>query len=162
MPSARSIYHEEITSSIPLGITTLCHHKTAAMDLIAFMKRYSEEIGGQYTEYNSSESIVIVPLSGRRFQTVIGRIKINQLYNRKLITFSSKVCLLDPHLDFKMLLEQTAFFNYARFVIRENYLQVEAVASLTTTSEEEIKEMLQEVANLADQYEMKLTGTDVN
>jgi hypothetical protein len=61
-----------------------------------------------------------------------------------------------------MLLEQTAFFNYARFVIRENYLQVEAVSGYDNAVEDEIKEMIQEVANLADQYEMKLTGADVN
>jgi hypothetical protein len=61
-----------------------------------------------------------------------------------------------------MLLEQTAFFNYCRFVINQNYLQVEAVASVDTISENTIKEMLQEVANLADQYEMKLTGSDVH
>ena len=61
-----------------------------------------------------------------------------------------------------MLLEQTAFFNYCRFVINQNYLQVEAVASFDNLTEETIKEMLQEVANLADQYEMKLTGSDIH
>ncbi len=132
------------------------------MDLTAFMKRYADQIGGQYTEYDSSESIVIVPLSGSRYQTVIGRIRKNELYNRKLLTFSSKVCAMGPHIDLKLLLEQTAFFNYARFVIRENYVQVEAVAGYDNTVEEEVKEMIQEVANLADQYEMKLTDQDVN
>ncbi len=132
------------------------------MDLTAFMKRYADQIGGQYTQYNNSQSIVIVPLSGSRFQTVIGNVKLNELYNRKLVSLSSKVCPVDANLDFKMLLEQTAFFNYARFVIRENYLQVEAVCGFDNAAEAEIKEMLQEVANLADQYEMKLTGADVN
>ncbi|HMI64687.1 MAG TPA: hypothetical protein VK517_01525 [Cyclobacteriaceae bacterium] len=132
------------------------------MDLITFMKRYADEIGGQHTEYNASQSIIIVPLSGNRFQTVIGIVRKNELYNRKLITLSSKVCPVGPHLDLKMLLEQTAFFNYARFVIRENYLQVEAVSGYDNAVEDEIKEMIQEVANLADQYEMKLTGADVN
>jgi hypothetical protein len=105
---------------------------------------------------------VIIPVSGNRFQTVVGNIKKNDLYNRKLITLTSKVCQVHPELEFKMLLEQTAFFNYCRFVIRENYLQIEAVASADHVLEDEIKEMIQEVANLADQYEMKLTGADVN
>jgi hypothetical protein len=132
------------------------------MDLTSFMKRYATEIGGQYTEYNESQSVVIVPVSGSRFQTVIGTIKKNELYNRKLIILTSKVCPIKPDLEFKMLLEQTAFFNYCRFVIRENYLQVEAVASLDHVGDEDMKEMVQEVANLADQYEMKLTGSDVH
>jgi len=132
------------------------------MNLTAFMKKYSEEIGGQYTEYNESLSVVIVPLSGSRFQTVIGSIKENELYNRKLISFTSKVCAYQANVDVRMLLEQTAYFNYCRFVIKDGYLQVEAVAPMEAISEGTIKEMLQEVANLADQYEMKLTGVDIN
>ncbi len=126
------------------------------------MKKYADQIGGQYTEYNSQLSIIVVPVSGGRFQTVMGNVKKNELYNRKLITFISKVCQVKPTTDFHMLLEQTAFFNYCRFVLIEGYIQVEAVAALDNISEETIKEMIQEVANLADQYEMKLTGTDIH
>ena len=132
------------------------------MDLTAFMKRYADEIKGQYIEYNQTLSVIIVPVSGNRFQTVLGNIKHSSLYNRKVITFTSKVCPVSESIDFKMLLEQTAFFNYCRFMISENHVQVEAVSSLQGISEEDIKEMLQEVANLADQYEMKLTGSDVH
>lgn len=132
------------------------------MNLTAFMKKYSDEIGGQYTEYNDSLSVVIVPLSGGRFQTVIGSIKKNELYNRHLITFTSKVCAFQANIDLRMLLEQTAYFNYCRFIIKEGYVQVEAVSPVEAGSEDNIKEMLQEVANLADQYELKLTGADIN
>jgi plasmid maintenance system antidote protein VapI len=61
-----------------------------------------------------------------------------------------------------MLLEQTAYFNYSRFVVKDSYLQVEAVASIIGITEETIKEMVQEVANLADQFELKLTGGDIH
>jgi hypothetical protein len=132
------------------------------MDLSALMKNYAEQIGGQYTEYDSAKSIIIVPVSGGRFQTVLGTIIQNDLYNRKLISLNSKVSSIKPDIDYKMLLEQTAFFNYCRFVIKENYLQVEAIGSLVGISEETIKEMVQEVANLADQFELKLTGVDIH
>ncbi|MCE2893518.1 MAG: YbjN domain-containing protein [Flammeovirgaceae bacterium] len=132
------------------------------MDLTAIMKNYAEQIGGQFTQYDSLQSIVIMPVSGGRFQTVLGTIKKNELYNRQLISLNSKVCSSSLTIDYKMLLEQTAFFNYCRFVINQNYLQVEAVASLDNLTEETIKEMLQEVANLGDQYEMKLTGSDIH
>jgi len=132
------------------------------MELTAFMKKYSDEIGGQYTEYNESLSVVIVPLSGGRFQTVIGSIKNNELYNRQLINFTSKVCAYQSNIDLEVLLEQTAYFNYCRFIIKDGYIQVEAVSPLSSAYEDTIKEMLQEVANLADQYEMKLTGVDIN
>ncbi len=132
------------------------------MDLTSFMKKYADQINGQYIEYNKTLSVIIIPVAGNRFQTVMGNIKQSTLYNRKVITFTSKVCPLQDTLDFKMLLEQTAFFNYCRFMISENYLQVEAVSALEGSSEDDIKEMLQEVANLADQYEMKLTGADIH
>ncbi|MBS1506647.1 MAG: helix-turn-helix domain-containing protein [Bacteroidetes bacterium] len=132
------------------------------MDLSALMKKYAEEIGGQYTEYDHSQSIIIVPVSGGRYQTVLGTITQNDLYNRKLISLNSKVCSIKPDIDYKMLLEQTAYFNYCRFVIKDNYLQIEAVASLIGLSEETIKEMVQEVANLADQFELKITGADIH
>ncbi len=132
------------------------------MDLTAIMKNYADQISGQYTEYDSDHSIIIVPVAGGRFQTVMGNIKQNVLYNRKLITFFSKVCAVKPGIDFQLLLEQTAFFNYCRFVLVNGYIQIEAVAALDNISEETIKEMIQEVANLADQYEMKLTGADIH
>lgn len=131
------------------------------MDLTSFMKKYADQISGQYIEYNKTLSVIIIPVAGNRFQTVMGNIKQSSLYNRKVITFTSKVCPINDLIDFKMLLEQTAFFNYCRFVISENYLQIEAVSSLDGAAEDDIKEMLQEVANIADQYEMKLTGADI-
>lgn len=132
------------------------------MDLSRLLKEYADQLGGQYTEYDSLHSIIIVPVSGGRFQTVLGTIKQNELYNRRLLTLNSKVCTIKPGINYQMLLEQSAFFNYCRFVIQESYLQIEAVASLIAISEETVKEMVQEVANLADQYELKLTGSDIH
>jgi hypothetical protein len=131
------------------------------MYLSTIMKNYATETGGQYTQYDQSQSIIIAPVSGGRFQTVMGIITENELYKRKLITLVSKVCPVKPEIDYKMLLEQTAYFNYCRFVIRDNYLNVEAVASVVGISEQTVKEMIQEVANLADQFEMKITGSDI-
>ena len=132
------------------------------MDLSAFMKDYADQINGQYTEFSNSQSVIIVPVGGGRFQTVLGIIKQSESKSGKIITLASKVSEYRSDFDFQMLLEQTAHFNYSRFVIRDGYLQVEAVSALDGISEDAIKELVQEVANLADQYEMKLTGADVN
>src|SRR5437899_1398081 len=104
------------------------------MNLSAILKSYADQIGGQYTEYDPSNSIIIVPVAGGRFQTVLGTVKQNELYNRKLITIHSKVCSIKPGMDYQMLMEQVSFFNYCRFIIRDNYLQVEAVASMMGAS----------------------------
>lgn len=135
---------------------------TMFMDVISFLKRYAEQINGQFTNYDSQQSILIVPVSGGRFQTIICTVRQNELYNRKMMTFNSKVCSAKAEFDYRMLLEQVAFFNYCRFIVQDQYLQVEAVSALDALSEETTKEMIQEVANLADQYELKLTGVDVH
>jgi hypothetical protein len=46
--------------------------------------------------------------------------------------------------------------------LEEGYLKVEASCLTSTASEDQVKEMVQEVAKLADQYEMKLTGKDLH
>jgi len=132
------------------------------MDISSFLKNYADQIGGQYTAYNSEQSIIIVPISGNRYQTVIGTIKKNDLYNRSIIALSSKVCDVSASVDYKMLLEQGNYFNYCRFIINDNHVQIEAIAAVDGTSDAVLKEMIQEVANLADQYEMKLTGADIH
>ena len=131
------------------------------MDLRSFMRQYADEIGGQFIEYDPEHAIIIVPVSGGRAQTVLANVVHNELYNRKLISVTSKVCPAQQELDFRMVLGQTAFLNYSRFIIRENFLQVEAVASFAHLQDEIAREMIQEVANIADQFEMKLTGADV-
>ena len=132
------------------------------MNLSSFIRKYADQIGGQYIAYDTDHSVVIVPVTSSRFQTVIGTIRENELYKRKLITLSSKITEFNASIDLKTLLEQTTHFNYSRFKIEENFLQIEAVASLDGIKEETLKEMIQEVANLADQYELKLTGADVH
>ena len=88
------------------------------MNINAFLKKYADQIGGQYSAYNDEQSILIVPVSGNRFQTVIGTIKKNELYNRSLITLNSKVCDTNAGIDYRMLLEQTTYFNYCRFILK--------------------------------------------
>lgn len=132
------------------------------MDLVSFLKKYADEIDGQYSGYDSNHSIIVVPLSGGRFQSVVGTIKENKLYNRTMVAFTSKVAAYQHDLALRDLLEQSANFNYCRFIIKDDFLQVEAATSLNGSSEEMVKEMVQEVANLADQYELKLTGADVH
>jgi hypothetical protein len=59
-------------------------------------------------------------------------------------------------------LEQNANFDYSKFVLEEGFLKVEASCSANSVSQDQIKEMIQEVAQLADHYELKLTGKDIH
>jgi len=131
------------------------------MDLRSFMTRFAQEVGGEYNEYAPELFIIIVPVSGGRAQTVVGEIRFSELYNRKILVFSSKVCPAGPELDYRSVLTQSSFLAYSRFAVIENYLQVQAGADYDTISDTQLKEMIREVANIADNFEMKLTGVDV-
>lgn len=132
------------------------------MDLNSFMQSYAEEIDGNYSEYDTDKSIIIVPVTKGRIQTVLGHIKESERYQKDLIEFSSRVAKFDQSVDLKNLLEENTNFCHAKFSIVDDFIQVEASGFVDTASEGLLKEIIQEVATLADDFEMKLTGKDVH
>ena len=127
-----------------------------------YVQQYAEQIGGQYTDYDHSKSVVVVPITGSRFQTVLAITQTSAVSGRNQALFSSKVCEYTHSLDLKNLLEQNANFDYSKFVLEEGFLKVEASCLANSVSQDQIKEMIQEVAQLADHYELKLTGKDIH
>jgi hypothetical protein len=132
------------------------------MDIMNYVQQYAEQIGGQYTDYDHTKSVVVVPINGSRFQTVLAITQTSAVSGRNQALFTSKVCEYTNNLDLKTLLEQNANFDYSKFVLEEGFLKVEASCLAGSVSQEQIKEMIQEVAQLADHYELKLTGKDVH
>jgi hypothetical protein len=106
--------------------------------------------------------VIVVPLNSSRFQTVLAMKQKSPVSGRDQAIFTSKVCEFSPSIDLKMLMEQNANFDYSKFVVEDGYLKVEASCLESSTSEAQVKEMIQEVAQLADHYEYKLTGQDVH
>lgn len=132
------------------------------MNVMYTVKQYAEQIGGQFTDYDHTKSIVVVPIDNTRFQTVLAITQKSPVSGRDQAIFTSKVCEFNNSIDLKKLLEQNASFDYSKFVLEDGYLKVEASCLAGSTSEEQIREMLQEVAQLADHYEEKLTGQDIH
>ncbi len=132
------------------------------MNVINTVKQYADQIGGQYTDYDHSKSVIVVPLDQSRFQTVLAVTQKSPVSGREQAVFNSKVCQVNAGIDLKMLMEQNASFDYSKFVIEDGYLKVEASCLPSTASEAQVKEMIQEVAQLADHYEYKLTGQDIH
>jgi hypothetical protein len=132
------------------------------MDIMECVQQYAEQIGGQFTDYDHSKSIVVVPLEGSRYQTVLALRQKSPVSGRDQAIFSSKICEFKNELDLEDLLKQNAHFDYSKFVLEDGYLKVEASCLASTASEAQLKEMLQEVAQLADHYELRLTGKDIH
>jgi hypothetical protein len=132
------------------------------MDIMNYLQQYAEQIGGQFTDYDNSKSVVVIPINGSRYQTVLAVRQTSPTSGRDQAVFTSKVCAYTTGLDLKALLEKNADFDYSKFVLEEGYLKVEASCLTSTASQDQVKEMIQEVAKLADFYELKLTGKDIH
>lgn len=132
------------------------------MDITYTLKQYAEQIGGQFTDYDHIKSVIVVPLDKSRYQTVLALTQKSPVSGRDQTVFTSKVCEYKSDLDLKMLMEQNANFDYSKFVLEDGYLKVEASCLASSASEAQVKEMIQEVAQLADHYEYKLTGSDIH
>jgi hypothetical protein len=127
-----------------------------------FMENFADEIGGQFSEYDQSKSVIIVPLEENRFQAVLGVMKFNEKFSKMGIEFSSKVCPFSEDVDCKQLVIENAKTCYAKFVIVDDFIKVEGSTFLENVKTDGLKEIIREVAQLADEWELKLTGLDVN
>jgi hypothetical protein len=131
------------------------------MSIMKHVQLYADQIGGQYTDYDHTRSVIVVPINSSRFQTVLASTQKSLVSGRDQAVFASKVCEFTPGIDLKNLLEQNATFDYSKFVLEDGYLKIEASCLASSVSEKQISEMIQEVAQLADHYELKLTGKDI-
>jgi hypothetical protein len=132
------------------------------MDIKSYVQQYAEQIGGQYTDYDQTRSVVVVPLEGSRYQTVLALKQRSLVSGRDQAIFSSKICEYNETLNLEELMKQNAHFDYSKFVLEDGFLKVEASCLASSASEPQLKEMLQEVAQLADHYELRLTGKDIH
>jgi len=132
------------------------------MNIMEYVQQYAEQIGGQFTDYDHTKSVLVVPINGSRFQTVLATNQKSAVSGREQTIFSSKVCEMNDTVDLHHLMEQNAHFDYSRFVLDGTYLKVEASGLTSSLSHDQVKEMIQEVAQLADHYELKLTGKDIH
>lgn len=132
------------------------------MDLTSTIKKYADQIGGTFTEYDEHKCIIVVPLKDNRFQTVLAYTEKSKVSGKTRAVLSSKVSDSVNGVDTQELLKVHANFDYSKFIVEDGTLKVEASCLADAVSEEEIKFMVQEVAQLADQYEYKLTGKDIH
>ncbi len=130
------------------------------MNLTVTMEKIADEIDGKFLEYSAENTIITVPVSRYRYQNVTGYlIKRN---NVKVVEFMSRICELNDEIDHKAMLELNQELFYSKVVIHEGYLKVAAAALLDHCTEDLIKDMILEVAKVADELEHELVGADVN
>ncbi|MGL1885957.1 MAG: YbjN domain-containing protein [Reichenbachiella sp.] len=127
------------------------------MNLSDFMRSYAEEINGNFSSYDQLRCVIVVPLDMKRQQAVVGE----QNLEDNTITLNSKICVADEKIKFKSLLEQNSSTTFGKFVIDNDFLKVESKIQANETSEKTLKSTIQEIAKLADKWELNLTGKDI-
>ena len=127
------------------------------MKLNSFIKSYAEEINGNFSEYDEYRSVIVVPLDMDRQQAVVAEID----PDTKMITISSKVCIIDDRIRFKNLLEENSRLVYGKFAISNDFLRVESKSFAGEISATSIKKSIQEIAKMADRWELNMTGRDI-
>ena len=132
------------------------------MNFNEFMETYANEIGGQFQEYDTNKSVVIYPLGGNRYQAVLGTLKNNNDPKKASIEFTSKVCEFNKDVNLENLIRANATFCSARFVLLDDFIRVEAAILMSSATEAFLKDIIEEVATVADAWEHKLTGKDVH
>lgn len=127
------------------------------MELNAFIQDYAEEINGNYSAYDEFRSVIVVPLDMDRQQAVVAEID----EDIHIITISSKVCIADERIRFKELLEENHKSTFGKFCIANDFLRVESKNQSTDISKESLKKAIQEIAKMADKWELNITGRDI-
>lgn len=126
------------------------------------MQRIAEEIGAQFNEYDERKSVMVVLLEGSRYQTVMAVLKHHDGYDKEVIHINTKVCDTNHFINYINVLSGNADFVHSKFAIVDGYLRVEAAVFTETATPEILKEMILEVAEIGDEWELKITGEDIH
>ncbi len=116
-------------------------------------------IDGRFVEYSYESTVMTVRLSRNRYQNVTA-----QLADRPqgtMLEFSSTVCTLRPEIDHRAMLELNQELHYGKVVIHEGFLKVAAAAFYDYCTTEMVRDMILEVASVADDLEMRIVGCDM-
>jgi len=133
------------------------------MNYRKFSQNYAKEIGGEFREYDDTQSVIIVPLKNGRFQTVTGHIMEHPDYKREVVHLRSKVCKMNGYdIPYNDLLAASKDYPYTKFIVEDGFLKVEAINFLVNLKDQMVKEMIMEIAQHADDWELKITGKDIH
>jgi hypothetical protein len=132
------------------------------MNIYHFLRTYLEHINGQFTDYDEHRCIAVMPAAEGRYQTITITFGKSKRGGQDRVLFSSKVCEETIEFDARRLIEASASFDFGRFVVKEGYLVVEYATFLNSLTEEDVKEILHEIALLGDRYEQTITGKDIH
>ena len=132
------------------------------MNFKKFAQKYAMEIDGEFRDYDENQSIIVIRLKGDRFQAIQGNVYNHEKYDgREVVQLKTKVCTAEESINFSEVLASSANHIHSKFIIEDGFLKVESAAFMDSVNDARVKEMIQEIGNLADEWEFKITGKDI-
>jgi len=129
----------------------------------SYLEALAQELNGNFTEYSDDTVIMTLPLDEGRFQSIRGLI--TEKESGLMLIFTSTICRLHefPNVDFKRMLEMNYELGYSKITITdEDYLELMTSIRYDLANAEEIRYMINEIAQTADKLEFEITGQDVH
>lgn len=128
------------------------------LNLDKILEDFANEVGGKVIPYTDSQSIIIMPTKHGRFQRVLGWSRISKSKKVKFLEFDSKVCEWNASIDMAKYLEEASGHTFSRLIIKEGFLQVASSVIVEHATADLIRDMVKEVAEVADDLEFEITG----
>ncbi len=130
------------------------------MEFSRFSQKLASEIRADYTEYDANHSVLVVPLPDGRYQTVVARLMEHPKFKKEVVRVTSKVCYTSEDINYRELLTASDNYVHTNFTIEDDILKVEASLFYESVDDHIMKEIVKEVASIADDWEFKITGID--
>ena len=125
------------------------------MNLNDVIESYAVKVDGKHSSYDATKSVVIVPVTAHRFQTVIATIS-NQ-DDAEYIEVSSKICSTE-NIPGKLWHLQSELV-FGKLIVRDEFLQSAAYLD-GGMAPELVEAIINEVASFADKHEKLISGAD--
>lgn len=130
------------------------------MEFSKFSQNLADEISADFTEYDANHSVLVVPLKDGRYQTVVIKLMEHPKFKKEVVRITSKVCYTSEDINYKELLTASDGYVHTNFTIEDDVLKVEASLFYESIDGEILREIVKEVASIADDWEFKITGVD--
>jgi hypothetical protein len=130
------------------------------MEFSKFSQTVAKEIDAQFTEYDASHSVFVVPLADGRYQTVIAKLMDHPKFNKQVVRVTSKVCYTSEEIDYVAVLSSSEEYVNTHFIVEDDVLKVEASFFYDLVNTSSMRDVIKEVASIADDWELKITGVD--
>ena len=127
------------------------------MEFGTMMEELANLSKASFSQYDDTTSVLIVPVGEHRIQTVYAYDE-----GEQGIKIISKVCDEVEATPYEKLIRNNGSLSYSCIGIEDGVIYVKSKIFPGSETGKAMKEMLIEIAQTADSWELKLTGQDIN